>query len=146
MLKLMHLTDSLAFGGLERLVFNFTTKLDPNKYQVSACCLAQDGIFGQKIRQGGKQVHVIGKQRGLQPGLLVTLYNLFRHHAIDILHTHNFSPLLYAVLPARLAGVKVIVHTDHGRTSFPDLRRRMIAERWLARGVDAITAVSNQLK
>lgn len=146
MLNVLHLSDSLAFGGLERLVFNFATKLDPRKYQVSACCLHQDGVFGEKIRQNGKHVHVIGKKPGLQPGLLLTLYNLFRHNSIDILHTHNFSPLLYGVLPARLAGVKVIVHTDHGRTSFPDLRRRMTAERWLTRGVDAITAVSNQLK
>ncbi|WP_447979450.1 glycosyltransferase [Candidatus Nitrospira bockiana] len=142
----MHLTDSLAFGGLERLVFHFAERLDSRRYDGIFCSLQYDGVFGEKIRKLGREVLVLDKAPGFAPSLFGKLYRLFKLTKIDILHTHNFAPLLYGVIPARLAGVRVVVHTDHGRTAFPDLRRRMLAERWITKYVDAITAVSSKTK
>jgi glycosyltransferase involved in cell wall biosynthesis len=40
---------------------------------------------------------------------------LFRQWQVDVVHTHNSKPLLYAGPAARLAGVPVVVHTAHGQ-------------------------------
>jgi glycosyltransferase involved in cell wall biosynthesis len=145
-IRVMHLSDTLQFGGLERIISNVAACLDPKVYEFSACALDADGVFGEEIRAMGLPVFVLGKKRGVDISLPLALYRLFRTERIDILHTHNFSPLLYAAIPARLAGVKVLVHTEHARTKFPDAKRRMVAERWLSYVVDIITAVSPQVK
>jgi len=142
----MHISSSLQHGGIEKLIYNFIARLDPTKYSVSACALDVDGIYGDEIRKLGGQVSVLKKKQGIDPGLWPRLYRLFKTEEVDIVHTHNFSPLLYAAIPARLAGVKVLVHTEHARTAFPDVKRRMVAERCLSFLVDRITAVSPKVK
>ena len=146
MIRIMHLSSSLQFGGLERIIRNFAAYLDRKEYEFSACALDADGVFGEEIRAMGLPVFVLGKKPGVDMRLPLDLYRLFRRERIDIVHLHNFAPLLYASIPARLAGVKVLVHTEHARTNFPDTNRRMVAERWLSRVVDVITAVSPQVK
>lgn len=146
MAHVMHISSSLQLGGLERLIHNFAAKLNPNAYQFSACALDRDGIFGDEIRKIGCSVKVLGRREGLDVSLWPKLYRIFVKEKVDIVHTHNFSPLLYAAIPARLAGVKVLVHTEHARTAFPDTHRRMITERFLSFFVDKVTAVSPQVK
>ena len=121
----MHLSSSLQFGGLERIIRNFAAYLDRKEYEFSACALDADGVFGEEIRAMGLPVFVLGKKPGVDTRLPLALYRLFRRERIDVVHTHNFAPLLYASIPARLAGVKVLVHTEHARTNFPDTKRRM---------------------
>ena len=146
MIRVMHISSSLQHGGLERIVYNFAARLNREKYCVSACALDADGIYGEEIRKLGGQVSVLKKKQGIDPRLWPRLYRLFRKEKVDIVHTHNFSPLLYAAIPARLAGVKALVHTEHARTAFPDVKRRMIAERWLSNCTDRVTAVSPKVK
>ena len=142
----MHVSNSLQHGGLERIVYNFAARLNREKYRVSACALDADGVYGEEIRKLGGQVSVLKKKQGIDPRLWPRLYRLFRKEKVDIVHTHNFSPLLYAAIPARLAGVKALVHTEHARTAFPDVKRRMVAERWLSVFTDRVTAVSPKVK
>lgn len=146
MTRVIHISSSLQHGGLERIVYNFAARLNREKYHVSACVLDTDGIYGDEIRRVGGQVFVLKKRQGIDPSLWPRLYRLFRKEKVDIVHTHNFSPLLYAAIPARLAGVKALVHTEHARTAFPDLKRRMVAERCFSFLADTITAVSPRVK
>lgn len=146
MIKVMHISSSLQHGGLERMIYNFAVGLDQKRYLFSVCALDTGGVFADEIRKIGAQVSVLRKRQGVDPRLWLWLYRLFKKEKIDVVHTHNFSPLFYCVIPARLAGVKAVVHTEHARTAFPDVKRRMIAERYLSLFVDTITAVSPQVK
>jgi L-malate glycosyltransferase len=146
MIKVMHISSSLQHGGIEKLIYNFAARLNGKKYRVSACALDTDGVYGDQIRKAGGQVTVLRKRQGIDPSLWPRLYRLFTTEKIDIVHTHNFSPLLYAAIPARLAGVKALVHTEHARTAFPDVKRRMVAERCLSFLADRFTAVSPKVK
>src|SRR5437016_5385359 len=123
-IRIMHISSSLVAGGVERVVRNFAAHLDPRRYQFSACALDPDGIFGEEIRAMEKPVFVLQKPPGITLRLWRQLYQMFRQQRIDVVHTHNFSPLFYGAIPARMAGVRVVVHTDHG-TKFPEMRRRM---------------------
>jgi glycosyltransferase involved in cell wall biosynthesis len=142
----MHVSSSLQHGGIEKLIYNFADRLDSKKYHVSACALDVDGVYGDEIRRVGGQVSVLRKKPGIDPKLWPKLYRLFKKEKVDLVHTHNFSPLFYAAIPARLAGVKALVHTEHARTDFPDLKKRMVAERWLSYFANRFTAVSPQVK
>jgi glycosyltransferase involved in cell wall biosynthesis len=146
MTKVMHISSSLQHGGIEKLIYNFAARLNREKYHVSACALDADGVYGDEIRRIGGQVSVLKKRQGIDPRLWPRLYRLFKKEKVDVVHTHNFSPLLYAAIPARLAGVKVLVHTEHARTAFPDVKRRMVAERCLSFLADRFTAVSPKVK
>jgi L-malate glycosyltransferase len=146
MTRVMHISSSLQHGGLERIIYNFAARLNREKYRVSACALDTDGIYGNEIRKLGGQVSVLKKRQGIDPSLWPRLYRLFKKEKVDIVHTHNFSPLFYAAIPARLAGVKALIHTEHARTAFPDLKRRMMAERCLSFLADRFTAVSPKVK
>lgn len=146
MVRVMHVSSSLQHGGIEKLIYNFAARLDREKYHVSACALDAGGVYGDEIRRLGGQVFVLKKRQGIHPRLWLRLYRLFRKEKVDIVHTHNFSPLLYATIPARLAGVKALIHTEHARTAFPDVKRRMVAERCLSFFADRFTAVSPQVK
>lgn len=146
MIRVMHISDMLRFGGIEKVIRNFASYLNRDEYCFSACALDSDGQFGDEIRSMGLPVFIMDKRPGLDLRLLHKLYRLFRDERIDVIHTHNFAPLMYASIPARAAGVKVLVHTEHARTTFPDKKRRMVAERLVSRLVDTITAVSTQVK
>jgi glycosyltransferase involved in cell wall biosynthesis len=67
---------------------------------------------------------------------------LFRQRRVDVVHTHNRLPLIYAAAAGKLAGARV-VHTRHG----PGKGTRR--EQWLRRGagymLDAYVAVSPEL-
>ena len=132
MVRVMHISSSLQHGGIERLIYNFAARLNGDKYHVSACALDADGIYGDEIRRVGGQVFVLKKTQGIDPRLWPRLYRLFKKEKVDVVHTHNFSPLFYAAIPAQLAGVKALIHTEHARTAFPDVKRRMVAERCLS--------------
>ena len=142
----MHISSSLQHGGIEKLIYQFAAHLDRKKYHVSACALDADGVYGDEIRRVGGEVSVLRKNPGIDPKLWPKLYRLFKKEKVDIVHTHNFSPLFYAAIPARLAGVKALIHTEHARTEFPDLKKRMVAERWLSYFADRFTAVSPRVK
>ena len=146
MVRVMHISSSLQHGGIEKLIYNFAARLNGDKYHVSACALDADGIYGDEIRRVGRQVSILKKRQGVDPRLWLRLYRLFKKEKVDVVHTHNFSPLFYAAIPARLAGVKALVHTEHARTAFPDAKRRMVAERCLSFLADRFTAVSPQVK
>jgi glycosyltransferase involved in cell wall biosynthesis len=64
---------------------------------------------------------------------------------VDVVHTRNAEAFFYGVLGAKLAGVRRVVHSEHGRV-LPDTPRRMAAQRFLLRFVDAAFAVSAQLR
>ncbi|MBI2706469.1 MAG: glycosyltransferase family 4 protein [Actinobacteria bacterium] len=56
------------------------------------------------------------------------LYRLFRRLRPDIVHTHNPKPGVYGRIAARLAGVPLVVNTQHGLYATPEdrLSRRLV--------------------
>ncbi len=86
---------------------------------------------------------------GLKPGndlaMPLRLARHFRTSRPDVVHTRNAEAFYYGFAGARLAGVPVIVHSEHGRP-LPDKPHRMWLQRQLLRHTDAVFSVSEQLK
>ncbi len=97
-------------------------------------------------------ITVAALRNGAWPGAdlaaAVSLYRLFRRERPVIAHLHLFKARLLGGTAARLAGVPLVVETFHGTLLaeyYNPLARRVILglERWLARRMDALIAVSD---
>lgn len=74
----------------------------------------------------GAQLHGLDKAPGHDVKMTARLVKLLRHLRPMAIHTHHIGPLLYGGLAARLAGVRVLVHTEHDAWHLSSPRRRRL--------------------
>jgi glycosyltransferase involved in cell wall biosynthesis len=111
--RVCHVSLTLATGGLERLLADFARFHDASRFEMEYVAMRDVGRFGDEIREGGLPVFALQASGRLSQ--IVELSQHFRERAIDVVHTHNLYPHLYATIAARLAGVPVVVNTRHGQ-------------------------------
>lgn len=146
-IKVMQVTRSLSFGGLEKLVASLAMQADPARFEMSVCCLLRKGVFAEKLEQNGIVVHLLEDNPDNHGSrtLFFKLAKLLRKERPDILHTHNTHAFMDGTLASLLSRIPAKIHTDHAR-SFPDSRHYMIAENLCSRVFDRVIAVSNHSK
>jgi glycosyltransferase involved in cell wall biosynthesis len=144
-IRVLQVTNSLNFGGLERLVVDLCLHMDRNRFAPAIACLAREGSLAEEARAAGVPVHLL-RRPGSRLGPYTAFWRLqaLAHAAhIDVLHTHNSGPLLDGVLASVTQRAPLpIVHTDHNRIMWPDAWHRMMLERVAARYVGGVVAVS----
>jgi sugar transferase (PEP-CTERM/EpsH1 system associated) len=143
----MHVVPSLQVGGLENGVVNLVNRMDPERFRHDVVCIGQAGPMASRIEQAGVSVHAIGKGQGSDYGLAVKLAQVMRQRRPDIVHTRNWGAV-DGILAARMAGVPVVIHGEHGREAADPEgrnRRRNVARRLLGRWVDRFVVVSGDL-
>lgn len=143
-LHICHIVLSLEPGGLENGVVNVIRGLDPREFSSSVCCLQRVGAFADRLGPG-VAVTSMDLQPGNHPWMAVRLARLLRAWKVDIVHTRNAESFFYGVVAARLAGVRAVVHSEHGR-QFPERPLRAWLQRLLLRSVNVAFTVSQQLK
>jgi glycosyltransferase involved in cell wall biosynthesis len=114
-LRVAHVALQLERGGLEKLLVEFARHADRSRFDLRFISLSTRGTLAQEIEACGWPVTALNEPPGLRPAMIAKLRRLFRQWKIDILHTHNIKPLLYANPAARLGGVPLAVHTCHGQ-------------------------------
>jgi len=139
----MQLVHSFRIGGSEKLALDIAGHLDRSRWVPSACALDVDGALGKELDAAGIPRFVMHR-RGIEVDVMRRLYRLFRDNRIDVVHTHHFAQLFYALLPARLAGARV-VHTEHEYFTYADARiaRMMIGP--LVRFCSVMTVVGQEV-
>ncbi len=140
-MKIAHVLSSFEVGGQEKMARDLAAGQVALGHQVTAVSLAPapDGPLGDEFRARGVDAVRVAKGSGFDVSLLLRLAALFRHREIDVVHSHNHLPLLYAAPAARLSRAAA-VHTRHGQM-IGTFHRRLL--RRLAAGlVDSYVAVS----
>ena len=117
MKKVLHIIESLEFGGAEMVVINLANKLS-DKYDVSICMTKREGDLCSRVNARVK-LHFLGCKEGNDLTAITKILSIIKHDNIDIVHIHNWSVYLEGVLAARLAGVVKILHTIHGSYAPP---------------------------
>ena len=112
--NIVHVVHSLDVGGLENGVVNLLNRLDHSRFAHTVCCLAQSGQLARRIAQERVKIVEIGCSAHGFRFPLVTLMRLFRDLKADVVHTRGWAAV-DAVFAARLAGVKAVIHGEHGR-------------------------------
>ena len=113
--RVCHLSMTLQTGGLERLLVDFGRYHDRERFDLQFLALDLLGPPADDLKAMGFEVDSLHFSAVGKWTMLRRLANRFRREQIDILHTHNTYAHFYGALAARLAGVPVVVNTQHGR-------------------------------
>src|SRR5210317_1437858 len=111
-IKIFHIIDSLNIGGLENGLTNLINNSD-DTFEHVICCLREKGPMAERISNPNTTIYSSDKESRdyLMPW---KLRNIIKTESPDIVHTRNWGTI-DGVLGAKLAGVKYIIHGEHGR-------------------------------
>jgi glycosyltransferase involved in cell wall biosynthesis len=136
-----HVTLGLDVGGLEKLLVEFARHADRERFLLRFVSLTTRGVLAEDIEAEGWPVTALHAPAGFHPGIGLDLARLFRRWKIDVVHTHDERPNIYAAPAARLAGVRRVVHTRHGQRPWLTRRQRLLV-RMASRLTDHFVCVS----
>lgn len=114
--RVCHVSMCLATGGLERLLVDFARYHDRQQFAMQFVALSNEGQPAADIRAAGCSARVLNKTTDIHK--IRTLFRLVRHLRAtrpQIVHTHNTYAHFYGSVAAKLAGVPVVLNTQHGR-------------------------------
>ena len=139
----MQLVYSLQMGGSEKVAFDISSHLNREAFAPSMCALDLSGPLVEELQKAAIPSFVLNR-KGLELAVVRRLYRVLRRERIDVVHTHHFTQLLFAVIPVKLAGVR-LVHTEHEFFSYTQSAapRRLIGV--LSRLCDAMTVVGTEV-
>ncbi|MDX1969709.1 MAG: glycosyltransferase [Planctomycetaceae bacterium] len=139
-LRVCHVSLTLKTGGLERILADLARHHHRDACRLSFVAMRTVGRFADEIRRTGCHVHQL--QASGRLGQVRELTRWLRQERIDVVHTHNTYPHVYASLAARWAGVPVVVQTRHGQRAGHGWKSRVLyrSAAWL---VDRVVAVSD---
>jgi L-malate glycosyltransferase len=143
-IRLTHLIVDLQIGGAENGVVNVVNRLDERLFNTSVYVFKTGCALESRLRKDVRLVHV-PKREGNDPMAVVRLALLLRRDRPHIVHTHTWSTLVEGVLAAKIAGVPIIVHGEHG-TLRKQWRAQIYTQRIFWGCADIVLAVSESLK
>lgn len=142
-LNVMHLVYGLDAAGMENGVINICNLLPSDQFAPSICTLTPKGAAQNRVDKDRVEVNHVPRHCRNDPTFPIRLAWLMRRQRINILHTHNWATMIEGLVAARLAGVSMVVHGEHGKLQ--DFRRRIFTQRWGWRAVDQVLSVSGAL-
>jgi glycosyltransferase involved in cell wall biosynthesis len=142
-MRIVHVVQSLGLGGQERLVLHLSRELRRRGHEVAVVSLTPGGSLKRDFESSGDRfvrVVELDRKEGFDAVLPARLAVNLLALRPDVVHTHNPSPMLYAVPIARAIGVHAIVHTKHGANIYGS--RSLHAARLVARMTTAFVGCS----
>ncbi|MFT4804096.1 MAG: glycosyltransferase involved in cell wall biosynthesis [Psychroserpens sp.] len=144
-----HLFLTLNIGGMEKVGIDLIEHLDSDLYENHVICLKELGVLGEALETrhkhkpipGLKSIVSLDKPDGFRPSVLIPLIKYFIIHRIRIVHTNNSAPHFWAGIAATLCGIRVRVHTNHGRNA-DCTAKQMLLDRISARLSKRVVFVS----
>ncbi len=134
--------QNLHYGGMERVLHDLAKRLPPHGFEVHLVVLEYYGRFAEGLADAATlhRIPPMSRFSLLHPRELA---NTFRAIAPDIVHSHA-GVWLKGARAAQLAGVRAMVHTEHGRPDPVPFSDRLI-DNWASRHTDVVIAVSEAL-
>jgi len=97
------------------------------RHQADVVTLYNPGPVADQIRADGIAVRDLGMRRNTELAALLKLRRIIRAGRYDVVHTHLYRSQVYARPAARLAGVPVVLTTEHSIGETHIERRKMTA-------------------
>ena len=137
-MRIVHVVQCLGMGGQERLILNLSRALLARGHEPSVISLTPGGDLRAEF--SGIPVLDVTRKHGLDALVGVRMARALSELAPDVVHTHNPSPMFYAIPPATLLRIRRRVHTKHGANIYGP--RGLHAARVVVRMLSALVAVS----
>jgi sugar transferase (PEP-CTERM/EpsH1 system associated) len=110
-----HVFLTLNIGGMEKVGTDLINAIDSDVYENHVVCLKEIGVLGNNLNDNGFEIVSLEKKDGFNLSIFFSLVDYFKKHEIKIVHTNNSGPHFWAGLAALYCGIKVRIHTNHGR-------------------------------
>jgi glycosyltransferase involved in cell wall biosynthesis len=138
--RLLNVVPTFMCGGTENQFMALGRSLDPNRFELEFACLRRWGAFADEIV--ARHIPLIECNvtsfRSLSAlRQQVRLARYVTERRIDVVHTYSFYGNVFAVPPARLAGVPVVIASIRDRAPYlTPMQKR--AQRWACQFADCI--------
>lgn len=144
-INVAHVVGSLTYGGAENQVIKLLNGLDPVRFEKHLITFSSGRSELRSLLSPSVKTHNLNLS-GLKSLLgIVTMSVLLKRERIHIVQSHMYHVNLYSVLAARLAGVPVVVTTEHGKNSWKRNHHRVIERRVISPLASIRIAVSNDI-
>ncbi len=121
-MKVLHVITGLGVGGAE---LQLRSLLRHTRHEADVVTLYNPGPVADMIVRDGGRVRDLGMTRNTEVPVLLHLAALMRRGRYDVVHVHLYRSCIYGRLAARLAGVPIVVTTEHSIGETHLERRRM---------------------
>jgi len=140
-----------AGGGAEAIILRTAARADPERFQMSVCCIHGIGDRGYDFDRRAAELRIdycdVIQRSILARGVLPAIRRIVRERQIAIIDAQDYKASFFALLLARLEGVTPMA-TLHGWTGH-SFRERFFyypAEKLIVRGFPLVVAVSSQIR
>lgn len=117
MIKVCYIVTKLELGGAQKVALHVAENIDKNIFD-SFIIAGEGGILDRKAVKKVRLYHIKDLVREISPlrdlKALFKIYSILKKEKPNIVHTHSSKAGITGRIAAKLAGVKVIVHTIHG--------------------------------
>lgn len=134
--RVLHIQLFPMLSGAQKVSLDEFLQLS-NEFHFSLICKEHGALVSRALELGVDCQFVPTLCREVNPikdlRSLYALYKLIKMGGFDIVHTHSSKTGVLGRLAAKMAGVKLVVHTVHG-FSFPAAKGKF--QRWLFRSLE----------
>jgi len=149
---IMHIIESLEFGGAEKVVVHLANKLSINN-KVSICITKRKGELINELEKT-ISIYFLHSPEGNDLSLPSKIRKLLINESVDILHSHNWGVFLESALAVRKTQHVKLISTIHGPyTAYSPgikskikIKLRHLSEKYLSRYFYKIITVSSSIQ
>ena len=123
-IRVVHLVNDLVPGGKEHGLVKLLLHMDRTLFQRVLVVFSRVEFTGG-LEESGCRIVRLHKRPGNDWRLPLRLARLLRELEAHVVHTHAWGTLVEGMVAARLAGVPVIIHGEHGTFPRGRLHRRV---------------------
>lgn len=113
MIKIGYVINNLQVGGAEILLLNFIRAIDKKECKVYVYTLFKENPLKEEFLKSGARIRELNMKNNRQFWKISHLSTLMKSDELDIVHTHLCDADLYGRIAGQLAGIKIIVSTEH---------------------------------
>jgi glycosyltransferase involved in cell wall biosynthesis len=142
-LRVLYLLETGGPGGAERMLLDLAENLGSGWQAVVG--VMKPGWLRCNATSAGLSCVMVGGGGLGDLGVLHRLVEAVETHEIAVIHAHEFYMSMIGTLVSAMTGIPLVV-TLHGRSYYPDKRRRRLACRMMAARAASLVTVSEDLR
>lgn len=149
-INVLHIYQNSKIGGIQQQILSIVRGYDREKFNPTVCCFGPKMEIGSEIEKAGINFVALNRQRysKFSVGIIVDLYRLMKERNIHVLRTHKYRANLYGRIAGKLAGVPVIIASEHNIYRDEKEKRfiRRITNKILSIVTDKMVTVSDAIR
>lgn len=149
-INVLHIYQNSKIGGIQQQILSIVREYDREKFNPIVCCFGPKMELGKEIEKAGIDFVALNRKRynKFSVGIIVDLYRLMKERNIHVLRTHKYRANLYGRIAGKLAGVPVIVASEHNIYRNEKEKRflRRITNKILSIVTDKMVTVSDAIR